>query len=144
MQRPPCPPCRRVAAGDGDQLCLALAIQHRSPLTAAFAAPQGGLQPLQHAALANPLDVLRRDPYVTRYLGVAPRGPICSLVSQQQDLRMPAPVGSHRSLLHQLREFLTFGRIQIDYVQLHYHPSQRDRDGLRYTSAPNLFILRHY
>ena len=106
MQRPPRPPRRRLAASDGDQLRLALAIQHRSPLAAAFAPPQGRLQSLQHTTLANLLDVLHGDPYVTRYLGVAPGRPVCSLVRQQQDLCMAAAIGSHRSFLYQLREFL--------------------------------------
>ena len=58
---------------------------------------------------------------------------------------MPAAIGSHRSFLYQLREFITFCRLQIDNVQLlHYHPSQCDCDGLRYTSEPNLLILSHY
>ena len=145
MQSPPRPPCWRLAAGDGGQLRFALAIQHRSPLAAAFAPPQGRLQSLQHTTLANLLDVLHGDSYLTRYLGVAPGRPLCSLIRQQQDLCMPAPVRSYRSFLHQRRELLTFCRLQIDNVQLlHYHPSQCDCDGLRYTSTSNRFILRHY
>lgn len=144
MQRPPRPPCRRVATGDGDQLCLSFTVQYRSPFPAAFAPPQGGFQPFQYTALTNPLDVLRGDPYLAGYLPITAGRPIFSLVSQQEDLGMPAAVGSHRSFLHQLGQFLTFRRAQIDDVQLpHYHPSQCDC-GLRYTSEPNLFVLNHH
>ena len=145
MQRPPRPPCRRVATGDGDQPCLSLTVQYRGPFPAAFAPPQGGLEPFQHTALAHPLDMPRRDPYLPRYLGVPKGRPLFSLVSQQQDLCMPSAIGSHRSFLHQIGQFLTFRRAQIDDVQLlHAHPSQCDCDGLPYTSESDRFVLKHY
>ena len=106
--------------------------------------PKAASSPSQHTALTNPLDVLRGDPYLTRYLAITAGRPIFSLVSQQEDLGMPAAVGSHRSFLHQRGQFLTFRRAQIDDVQLlHYHPSQCDC-GLRYTSEPNPFVLNHH
>ena len=77
----------------GDELCLALAIQHRSPLTAAFAPAQGGLQPLQHTALANRLDVHQ----LTRPLSDG--GPwVIHGSASGRDHRSAKPVSSSRSV----------------------------------------------
>ena len=77
---PPRPLRRRVDTGDGDQLCFSLTVQHGNPLAAALAPPRGGLQPFQHTALANSLDMPRRDPYLSCYLGVSTGRPMFSLV----------------------------------------------------------------
>ena len=122
MQGPPRPPCRRVATGDGDQPCLSLAIQHRSPLAAPLAAYQRSRQAVLHTALTHLLDRLSSDPHLLHYLSVGLSRSVFPLLCQQQDPRIPPPVGGLPSGLYQAGQFVPFFRAEADHVEFHFHP----------------------
>ena len=84
MQGPTCASARRFATGDGDQLRLAFAIEHRGAITAALAASQRRFQPFLDTAFTHLFDRLASDVELVDDLPIMQRRTVLSLIGLQQ------------------------------------------------------------
>ena len=93
-----------------------------APLAAPLAAYQRSRQAVLHTALTHLLDRLSSDPHLLHYLSVGLSRSVFPLVCQQQDPRIPPPVGGLPSGLYQAGQFVPFFRAEADHVEFHFHP----------------------
>ena len=66
--------------------------------------------------------VCRVTPHLLHYLSVGLSRSVFPLVCQQQDPRIPPPVGGLPSGLYQAGQFVPFFRAEADHVEFHFHP----------------------